>query len=646
MGRIYTVILSLFFSVVGHAQHAIIDSIQKQLATNLPDTVRVLSMMRIAVAYEGIDTMKSAKAYRDAIAFARSKKLEYQAGVIYQNYHFLFLNRGLYTEAGKYLDSAMFFIQKFNTPKAKESLGMIYGSFGSIERYKGNYQKAIEYYSMAVRVYEEMGRQDRVVTPFLNISGLYKEMNDYVKQEVYARLALTAAQKSGAKEKYFMPYTYLVYALTMQNRYEAAIPFLDSSKFYYTENVPYEALVSYHLVACLLYMNLNKLDSAEKSSRQSLSIAEKYQAVFSVNQSRLQLGRVLTLQKKYSEAEPVLLSTLNEIKKTNEPSQFLIAYDYLSRFYEESGNYKQALHFYKQFKEVSDSLASEENKKFASEQEVKYETGKKESQIKLQQAELLKKNTLNYILTGGVATILIISFLSYRSYKQKQKLQQQRISELETEKQLTATEAVLKGEEQERIRLAKDLHDGLGGILSGIKFSLNTMKGNLIMTPDNAQAFERSLDMLDSSIKEMRRVAHNMMPEALVKFGLDTALKDYCNDINQTGAIQVTYQSIGLAGSSIDQTAGITVYRIVQELINNILKHAAAKAAIVQVSKTGNELSVTVEDNGKGFDPAILNQAKGIGWSNIQNRVEYLKGKIDILSGPGEGTSVHIELNV
>ncbi len=250
------------------------------------------------------------------------------------------------------------------------------------------------------------------------------------------------------------------------------------------------------------------------------------------------------------------------------------------------------------------------------------------------------------ILTGGVATILIISFLSYRSYKQKQKLQQQRISELETEKQLTATEAVLKGEEQERIRLAKDLHDGLGGILSGIKFSLNTMKGNLIMTPDNAQAFERSLDMLDSSIKEMRRVADNMMPEALVKFGLDTALKDYCNDINQTGAIQVTYQSIGLAGSSIDQTAGITVYRIVQELINNILKHAAAKAAIVQVSKTGNELSVTVEDNGKGFDPAILNQAKGIGWSNIQNRVEYLKGKIDILSGPGEGTSVHIELNV
>src|SRR5450759_5846715 len=191
---------------------------------------------------------------------------------------------------------------------------------------------------------------------------------------------------------------------------------------------------------------------------------------------------------------------------------------------------------------------------------------------------------------------------AYRTYKQKQKLQQQHISELETEKHLTATEAVLKGEEQERTRLAKDLHDGLGGMLSGIEYSLNTMKGNLIMTPDNSQAFERSMDMLDSSIKEMRRVAHNMMPEALVKFGLDTALKDLCNDVNQSGALQVNYLSIGMENAAIEQTTAINIYRIVQELINNTMKHAAAKTAVVQVTKTNNQLAVTVEDDGQGFD--------------------------------------------
>lgn len=204
----------------------------------------------------------------------------------------------------------------------------------------------------------------------------------------------------------------------------------------------------------------------------------------------------------------------------------------------------------------------------------------------------------------------------------------------------------MKGEEKERTRLARDLHDGLGGMLSGIKYSLNAMKGNLVMTPENHQAFERSMDMLDSSIREMRRVAHNMMPEALVKFGLDTALKDFCNDINQSGTLHINYQSIGLENIEVEQTTSITIYRIVQELVNNTMKHAAAKSAIVQVSKTDNAISITVEDDGKGFNTLVLEGTKGIGWSNIQSRVEYLKGKLDVQSAPGKGTSVHIELNV
>lgn len=242
--------------------------------------------------------------------------------------------------------------------------------------------------------------------------------------------------------------------------------------------------------------------------------------------------------------------------------------------------------------------------------------------------------------------MLIISLLIYRTYDQKQKLQQQRINELETEKKLTATEAVLKGEEQERSRLAKDLHDGLGGMLSGIKYSFNSMKENLVLTPEHHQAFERSMDMLDSSIKEMRRVAHNMMPETLVKFGLDTALKDFCNDINQSGALKINYQSIGLADLQLEQTTMISVYRIVQELISNTMKHAAAQTAIVQVSAMERQLSVTVEDDGKGFDTTIIKRAQGIGWANIQHRVDLLRGRLDVDSLPGKGTSVHIEFEI
>lgn len=293
---------------------------------------------------------------------------------------------------------------------------------------------------------------------------------------------------------------------------------------------------------------------------------------------------------------------------------------------------------------IADSINNERIRRNAIEFEKKYESAKKDAQIKLQQAAIQRKNTLNYVLIGSVASVFLISLLAYRNYRHKQKLQAQRINELEIEKYLSATEAVLKGEEQERTRLAKDLHDGLGGMLSGIKYSMNTMKGNLIMTPENAQAFERSMDMLDSSIQEMRRVAHNMMPEALVKFGLDAALRDFCSGITQSGALNLQYQSINMEGIDIDQTKAITIYRIVQELINNTIKHASASKAIVQISHTNGLLTLEVEDDGVGFNTELLNQSKGIGWTNIQNRIEFLKGQLNVHSASGKGTSVHIEI--
>jgi signal transduction histidine kinase len=142
-----------------------------------------------------------------------------------------------------------------------------------------------------------------------------------------------------------------------------------------------------------------------------------------------------------------------------------------------------------------------------------------EKDKQIQSLSIRQKSSLNYILVGSLAAVSLMSFLLYRNYRQKQKLQQQKFVELEKDKQLTVVEAMLKGQEEERSRLAKDLHDGLGGLLSGVKYSLNNMKDNLIVTPDNMAVFERSLDMIDTSIKELRRVAHNMMPEMLIKFG-------------------------------------------------------------------------------------------------------------------------------
>ncbi len=266
--------------------------------------------------------------------------------------------------------------------------------------------------------------------------------------------------------------------------------------------------------------------------------------------------------------------------------------------------------------------------------ETRFSVAGKDNEIKRLQAEkdvqhlqIRQKNTLNYILIGGAATLLIILILTYRIYKHRQNMQRQRISELETEKQLAATAAVLKGEEQERARLAKDLHDGLGGMLSGIKHSFSNMKENLIMTPENAQAFERGIDLLNSSIKEMRRVAHNMMPEVLLQFGLNTALKEFCLDLNRNSSMKATYQAIDMDTVPFSQDLSVTAYRVVQELANNALKHAGASNLLVQAhaSKEEHLLQLTVEDDGEGFDVAGLSQSGGMGWRNIRSRAELLK---------------------
>ncbi|MEP7109266.1 MAG: ATP-binding protein [Ferruginibacter sp.] len=154
----------------------------------------------------------------------------------------------------------------------------------------------------------------------------------------------------------------------------------------------------------------------------------------------------------------------------------------------------------------------------------------------------------------------------------------------------------------------------------------------------------RSLDMIDTSIKELRRVTLYMIPGMLAKFGLDEALKEYCNTINTTKLLSLKYQSVGM-DLSLDKSIEVIIYRIVQELLNNVMEQATATEAFVQLVRGDNRINVEVEDNGRGFDTTSPENSKGTGWANIRSRVEYLKGQFDIHSEIGKGMMVNIEIN-
>ena len=238
-----------------------------------------------------------------------------------------------------------------------------------------------------------------------------------------------------------------------------------------------------------------------------------------------------------------------------------------------------------------------------------------------------------------VATIIFIVFITglflfvfhYRK----------RIIMHENEKQLLALNSILKGQEEERSRMAKDLHDGVGGMLSGIKLNLSSMKGNMIIQEKDAQLFNKSITQLDNAIAEMRRVAHNMMPEALIKFGLSEAIQDYCDGINESHTVVMKFTAIGQSGP-LEKSIEVILYRIVQELSNNAIKHAEAKNIFIQLSQHPKGLSLVVEDDGKGFDTHQI--TKGAGLQNVQSRVDYLKGHFTIESETGKGTSVNVDI--
>ncbi|MGZ8552466.1 MAG: tetratricopeptide repeat-containing sensor histidine kinase [Chitinophagaceae bacterium] len=505
---------------------------------------------------------------------------------------------------------------------------------------------AVKYGVYSLKFTEEIKDTVNIATNYGNLSWLYMDLNQYDRAIEYGKQGIAAGEKYKDTSGWLVAINNTALCYHRIGNDEKAIELfskqLEIAKKVNRKRSIVRALInlatSYYALGDKVELGKTAMelnDYFEENPKTDIRL-KCFQYIIN--------GYNKILSNNFQQAESFLLEGVRIAEKDSIVDPLLIMYSTLSTIEAAQHDFRAVNIYDQKWDALSQTLQEEELAEYGIELETKYETEKKDSQLKLQEAQIRQKNILNYILLGGAIALLVISLLAYRNYKHKQKLQQQRITELETEKQLTATEAVLKGEEQERTRLAKDLHDGLGGMLSGIKYSFQTMKGNLVMTPENHQAFERSMDMLDSSIKEMRRVAHNMMPEALVKFGLDTALKDFCNDINQSGALRVTYQSIGLEQAVIGQTTAIAIYRIVQELINNVMKHAAAKTAIVQITKTDENISVTVEDDGKGFDPSILKSGRGIGWTNIQSRVEYLRGNLDVKSEPGKGVSVLIEL--
>ena len=632
------------------------DSLWQVFKKSKPDSNRVKLYIQLGQQYETNNPDSALLLYEQSLKL--SQQLNYTRGIIsyYTNATYVYNLLGNYDTALILNLKSVEIARAFGDP---ERLAACLGNVGTAYMSMGQHEKALEYQLQIIPLYEKRKDPIKLSTLYNNLSLAYANIQQYKKAIEYGELSLQLGRQIKNDFSITTTLVNLSTAYISSGEIKTAVQYLEEARAIAKRTNNQYALLVTSLNLGDANINLGNFNKLESYFDEALTLANKLG-----NQESVVIalrGKAINnfYKKKIVEAESFANQSLQLAISTNMIVHIGKAYSVLADIAVLKGDFKTNNFYSIKSDSIRTLLLNESIAENIQELEAKYESEKKEQQINdlKQEADIkdlsIKQNRLlNFILIGSFLAVLVIVLLARRTYQQKKKilqrenaLNQSRIAELEKEKQLMASEAVIKGQDEERSRLAKDLHDGLGGLLSGVKFSLANMKSNVILDADSALVFERSLDMLDHSISELRRVAHNMMPEVLVKFGLSEALKSYCDRLSESQIFKIDFQSIGMEERLTSNTE-IFVYRIVQELLNNTAKHAKSTQVLVQLARQNNEVSITVEDDGIGFDKSIVEKATGAGWGNIRSRVEYLKGKLDVQSTPGQGTSIHITIPV
>ncbi len=294
----------------------------------------------------------------------------------------------------------------------------------------------------------------------------------------------------------------------------------------------------------------------------------------------------------------------------------------------------------KQFQE--EYKLSESSLEAMADMKVKFE--KDQLKIQLLEEEVLNQKGLDRmnVLLFSMGGLLLISLIGFQYYKNRVKTSQIELHEAHREQQIISMRSMLEGQEKERTRIARDLHDGLGNLLSSLKVNIGSLQINF---DDNIskKMYGNASQMIDEACTEVRKIAHEMMPESLKKLGLRKALEDLVLKMDAIHEFEAEFHVHGTEKTLEDNT-NVMLFRIVQEALNNTIKYAEAKEVSVQITYSEEWIDLTIEDDGIGFDPNALENEKGMGLKSIAFRAVFIGGTYDLNSRPGVGTLVTINI--
>lgn len=560
---------------------------------------------------------KELKKYDDAILYGKSAAFYYKKLGLAVDEAKVYVNLGLvanrkknYPEAEKYFDDAL---KIFKDQRYNKGIAAVYQNRGNTLKNSGKIEEAKLNYTASYDLSVETGNNEGQAVSLIELGSLSSKSKDYPKAEISLNKALDIAKQ----------YKYL----NLEKEANEALVEM------YMLKDEYKQAFNYNITAVQLKDSMLAVDK--------IKIIEDVKGKYETEKKELKI---------------VVLSKSDSIKSLQIQNQQISIFDNLLKI----SNQKLALSKAALVMNENNLLLKEndlqlrendlviknkeeiilKNRLDAQEKEQRIALLAKEKKIK--ELEVNKKNIA--IVAISLFSVLL-SFAGYNFYRKKQGENKLLLQQEVIKQQDLATKGILEAEEKERQRIARDLHDGVGQVMSAAKMNLSAFENEIIFKDENQRlSFERVIGLIDEGCKEVRSVSHQMMPNALLKAGLASAIKEFIDKID-TRILKVNLYSDGL-NERIDNNIEIVLYRIIQECVNNVIKHSGANQLDISLIKDKDGLSVTIEDNGKGFLMTDKMKFEGIGLKNIYSRIDFLKGSIDVDSSIGKGTLVAINIPV
>lgn len=527
----------------------------------------------------------------------------------------------------QYAYSMLDLCQKFpQVDSAEISSGLAYSRLGvSYMHGAANPLLAISYFNKALQIAERNGEQQQFPFLYTGLAGSWVNANTLDSTH-------TDGYRKGVQ----------LYVKAMRVAQE-----LDDNM----------ALAVVYFNLGIVYCNLQLLDSAEFYLKKMSAMPDEVINYNGKIAAYMVMATGFHNEQQYAKAAYYYELAGNLARQYNAKGRLQEIAQHQFMLYRSMGRYKEAMEHLERYTNLRDSLLDEEKVKATQQLEVKFRTAEKDKELALKNLKLGKQQSLLrekniWIGAGGLSSLLLVGLLLvwHRNSQHRRKLQEKQMHVMEQDQALWKQgesirnlSAMIRGEEKERARLGRELHDGIVSELVAIKMNFDTLQLKYPLY-EATPAYEKALQHLDATARELRKTAQNLMPDLLTEHGLRMSLVVYCEKTSALTGLKISFVCEDhLPRFPLDFE--LSLYRMVQELVLNILKHAQASSALVQLNYHTQLLMLTIEDNGKGIDIGNA-RPSGIGLSNLKSRVEALQGRFDIRARKSGGTAVYVELDL